>query len=71
MTVTYLVSWYKVPHEKKDAHDYVFSNRHNVRPGDFENLDLFIYGRIQIHMIRADSSRDTDLEVFCLVEELY
>ena len=63
---SYLVSRNKVPDKEEYGHDDMLGNRNDVRASDFENLDALRYRGVEINVIRADTGRYTDLEVFCL-----
>lgn len=60
----------EVPDEEEDAHDDVLGDRDNVRPRDLENLDTVLDGSVEVDVVRADTSGDTDLEVLGLLHEL-
>ena len=67
---TYLVSRNKVPDEEEDGHDDVLSDRDDVGAGDFQNLDAVLDSGVEINVIRANTSSDTELQLLGLVEEV-
>lgn len=63
---THLVCGHKVANEQEDAHDDVLSDGDDVRSRDLEDLDLFLDGSVEVDVVRADTSRDADLEILGL-----
>lgn len=64
----YLVSGNEVADEQEDAHDDMLGDGHDVRARDLEHLDTPLDGRIEVDVVRADTSSDADLEVLRLNE---
>ena len=58
----------KVPDEEEDGHDNVLSNGHDIGAGDFQNLDFVLDSGVEVNVVRADTSCDTELQVLGLHE---
>ena len=58
----------KVPDEEEDGHDDVLSNGNDIGAGDFQNLDAVLDNGVEVNVVRADTSCDTELQVFGLHE---
>ena len=56
----------EVADEEEDAHDDVLGHRDDIRARDLEDLDTLLDGSIEVDVVRADSSGDTDLQVLRL-----
>ena len=41
----------------------MFSDRNNVRPRDFHNLNVFLHCTIEVDMIRTDTCGNTKFEI--------
>ena len=67
---TYLVCGNEVADEEKDAHDDVLRNGDDIRAGDLEDLDALLNGSVQVDVVRANTSGDTELEVLRLVDDI-
>jgi hypothetical protein len=66
--VTYFVGRNKVPDEKEDGHDDVLSNGDDIGTGDFQNLDAVVESGVEVNVVRANASCDTELQVLGLHE---
>lgn len=64
--VAYLVSGNKVPDKEEDGHDDVLSNGDDIRARDFQHLDALLDGSVEVDVVRADTSRDAELQVLGL-----
>ncbi len=62
------MGWNKIAHECEDAHDSVLRDRGDVGAGDFEDLDVALYGRVQVDMVETDAGGDAEPEVLRLRE---
>ena len=58
----------KVPDEEEDGHDDVLSNGNDIGARDFQNLDVVLDSGVEVNVVRADTSCDTELQVFGLHE---
>ena len=69
--ITDLVCRHKVADEQEDAHDDMFGDRDDIRPGDLEHLDALLDRRVQVDVVGANAGRDTDLQVLGLDNSIY
>lgn len=69
-SLDHLVRGNKVANQQEDRHDDMLCDRHNVGASDFEDLDVFLNGGIEIDMVAAYTSRDTDFEVLGLLNQI-
>ena len=65
--VTHLVGGNKVPDEQEDAHDDVLGDGHDIRARNLEHLDALLDGRVEVDVVRANTSGDANLEVLRLI----
>lgn len=63
---TNLVSWDEVSNEEKHAHDDVLGDRCDIRAGNFEDLQAFLGGSIEIDVVRADAGGNANLQILGL-----
>ena len=56
----------EVPDEEKDGHNDMLGDRDDIRASDFKDLNTLLHCSIEINVIGANTSRDTDLQVLCL-----
>lgn len=63
----HLVGRDEVADEEEDAHHDMLGDRGHVGAGDLKDLDLALDGGVEVDVVRADTSGDTDLEVLCLI----
>ena len=68
---TYFVSRNKVPDEEEDGHDDVLGDRDDIRAGDFQNLDVVVDSSIEVDVVRADTGRNTKLQVLGLQKSVH
>ena len=66
----YLVCGNEVADEEKDAHDDVLRDGDDVGARDLEDLDALLDGSVQVDVVRANTSGDTELEVLRLVDDV-
>jgi hypothetical protein len=69
-TFDHLVGRNKVPDEEEDGHDNVLSNGHDIGAGDFQNLDFVLDSGVEVNVVRADTSCDTELQVLGLLDQV-
>ncbi len=60
----------EVPDEQENAHDDVLSDRDDVGARDLEHFDTLLHSRIQVDVVGANTSGDTDFEVLSLSRTL-
>ena len=65
-SLAYLVSWNEVPDEEQHAHHDVLSDGRDVRASDLEDLETLFHCSIEVDMVRANTSGDTELQVLSL-----
>jgi len=61
----------KVPDKEEDGHDDVLSNRDDIGAGDLQDLGVVLDCSVEVNVIRADTSRDTEFQVLGLHERGY
>ena len=62
----HLVCGHEVAHEQEDAHDDVLCDGDDVGASDLEHLNALLDTGIEVDVVGADTSGDTELEVLRL-----
>ena len=64
--ITHLVGGNKVPDEEENGHEDMLGDGDDVRARDFQHLHALLDGGVEVNVVRANTGRDAELQVFGL-----